>query len=103
MKLSEQILTQLNEETFDSAKKLILDTLKEAGWEIRLTSPSNKPMKVPWASPKSGGDKLWFKKEAIWTGDSKPLGSSGYNHKEVADMIRKNKDKALSELEKWVR
>jgi hypothetical protein len=53
----------MSTETFSAARARILRELGAQGW---TTSPS---LKVPWASPRSGAFKLWFKPQAVYLND----------------------------------
>lgn len=53
--------------TFKQAKLIILDTLKQAGWDL-----SSRSLKVPHATSPDGRTRLYFKPQALYA-DSKPF------------------------------
>src|SRR6185437_5575704 len=54
--------------TFAQARAMLLAGLRAHGWEVRAG------LNIPWAA--SGGDRLWFKPEAIYYGTTKSLGDA---------------------------
>lgn len=47
-------------ETFDAAKRRILEGLQALGWSV------SGPLKIPHATSPDGEVRLWFKPQAVW-------------------------------------
>ena len=54
--------------TFPQAKAMLLAGLRAHGWEVRAG------LTIPWAA--SGGERLWFRPEAIYYGTTKSIGDA---------------------------
>jgi hypothetical protein len=85
--------------TYKEASDFILTTLASSGWEV------NKNLKIPWArSPylKKSDNKLWFKTQALYKGQSSPNTSLHDDIKEIADMLKADKERGLAYLQKYM-
>jgi hypothetical protein len=77
--------------TFQEAQEKIMSALKQKGWKV-----SSPDLKIQWALPPGkDASKVWFKSQALWKGQSRPINSM---HLDVKALSEKSADEIEKEL-----